>query len=79
MRNFTIVALALFAVAVLPDLLYACPVCFDVDDDSRIAFLATTGFLTVLPLGFVAGTAMWLRKRSQRLDDQENDEQNDGF
>ena len=54
---------ALVAVAAFPDVAHACPVCFDRDDEARLAFLATTGLLTVLPLGMVAGTGWWLRKR----------------
>jgi hypothetical protein len=59
------VVLALILVAVLPDVLLACPVCFDARDENRQAFLATTAFLTLLPLGMVAGTGLWLRKRAQ--------------
>lgn len=48
-----------------PDFAYACPVCFDRDDEARIAFLATTGLLTLLPLGMVGGFVMWIRKRGR--------------
>ncbi len=41
----------------------ACPVCFDRDDESRVAFLATTGLLTLLPLGMVAGAGTWFWRR----------------
>ena len=51
--------------ALFPDFAYACPVCFDRDDEARIAFLATTGLLTLLPLGMVGGFAMWIRKRGR--------------
>lgn len=53
-------------VALWPEALHACPVCFDRDDEARIAFLATTGLLTLLPLGLVAGVGAWLRKRAGR-------------
>ena len=68
-------ALALVLTAAFPEALYACPVCFDRDDEARIAFLATTGLLTLLPLGLVLGTGAWLRKRARELDDEERDEQ----
>lgn len=70
-NRWTGISLALVAVAVLPELAHACPVCFDVDDDSRIAFLATTGLLTFLPLGMVAGTAYWLRRRAGEVDEED--------
>ena len=52
------------AVAVVwaPDLAEACPVCNSAkNESSRIAFLATTAFLSLLPLGLVAGVLLWLR------------------
>ncbi len=61
-------ALAVLAVgAVFPEALHACPVCFDRDDEARIAFLATTGLLTLLPLGLVVGTGVWLRRRARAM------------
>ena len=74
MRKSTVFALAALALVAFPDLLYACPVCFDVDDDSRIAFLATAGFLTLLPLGMVAGTTIWLRRRAKEIAEEEHDD-----
>lgn len=58
-------ACAVGFLALSPDLAYACPVCFDRDDEARIAFLATTGLLTLLPLGMVGGFVMWIRKRAR--------------
>lgn len=57
------VALALVAVFALPDVAHACPVCFDSSDENRQAFLVTTAFLTLLPLGMVGGVGLWLKKR----------------
>ena len=57
--------------AVSPEALHACPVCFDRDDEARIAFLATTGLLTLLPLGLVVGTGVWLRRRARAMRDSE--------
>lgn len=67
----TAAALALAATAAFPEALYACPVCFDRDDEARIAFLATTGLLTLLPLGLVLGTGAWLHRRVRKLDEEE--------
>lgn len=63
--------LAVALLALLPEVAMACPVCFDQDDEARIAFLATAGLLTFLPLGMVLGTTMWLRKRSRDVEDEE--------
>ena len=74
MRNrlaLTATTLALVATAAFPEALHACPVCFDRDDEARIAFLATTGLLTLLPLGLVLGTGMWLRRRARELEEGE--------
>lgn len=64
-----VAALVLFVA--FPSALHACPVCFDRDDETRVAFLATTGLLTLLPLGMVAGVGAWLRRRSRLLKDEE--------
>lgn len=58
-------ATALLALALLPDAAAACPVCFDSSDENRMAFIATTAFLSLLPLGMVAGAGLWLRKRAK--------------
>lgn len=73
MSRTSIVFLALLLLAVLPDTVLACPVCFDARDENRQAFLATTAFLSLLPLGMVAGAGMWLRKRSRELDEEFDD------
>ena len=62
---------ALGLLATFPDIAHACPVCFDRDDEARIAFLATTGLLTLLPLGLVVGTGIWLRRRARELAEEE--------
>lgn len=62
-----IVALALAALLVLPDAAHACPVCFDSSDENRRAFIVTTAFLTLLPLGMVGGVGLWLRKRAREV------------
>ena len=67
-----ITALALLLLVALPDLAHACPVCFDARDENRQAFLATTAFLSLLPLGMVAGAGLWLRHRHERREDEES-------
>ena len=68
------VVAAVVMVTAMPDALHACPVCFDRDDEARIAFLATTGLLTLLPLGLVAGTGAWLRRRMREVRGEEGGE-----
>jgi len=67
-RHAATVAVALALVAFLPDVAHACPVCFDSSDENRQAFLATTAFLSLLPLGMVGGAGLWLRKRSKEVE-----------
>ena len=68
-RGWTVV-IAVALVLLLPEVAAACPVCFDSRDENRQAFLATTAFLTLLPLGMVAGAGLWLRKRSREIDEE---------
>ena len=59
--------LVLMLLVVFPDVAYACPVCFDPRDENRIAFLATTIFMSLFPLSMVGGVGLWLRKRAREL------------
>jgi len=68
MRRVSILALALVAIVALPDAAHACAVCFDASDENRQAFLVTTAFLSLLPLGMVTGTGIWLRRRVRERD-----------
>lgn len=52
----------------LPEKASACAVCFATTEENRMAFLATTAILSLLPLGMVGGLGAWLRKRSRELD-----------
>lgn len=65
---------ALLLLAALPDVVQACPVCFDATDENRQAFLGTTIFLSLFPLGMVAGVGLWIRKRSRELNERDIDE-----
>ena len=67
MRRRWIVPLALLLLVGLPDAAQACAVCFDPRAESRFAFLATTVFLSVVPLGMVGGVGLWLRRRAREL------------
>jgi hypothetical protein len=71
MRRIAILVLALAALAAHPDAAHACAVCFDASDENRQAFLLTTAFLSLLPLGMVAGAGLWLRQRVKERDAQD--------
>lgn len=46
----------------------ACPVCFSAkNEDNQIAYLATTGFLTFLPLVMIGSLVLWVRRRVREL------------
>lgn len=66
-RRALVPLLAVALVAFLPDVAWACPVCFDPREENRVAFLATTVFLSLVPLGMVGGLGLWLRKRAREL------------
>ena len=70
MRAVFVVVMALALVVLLPEAAWACPVCFDSSDENRQAFIATTVFLSLLPLGMVAGAGLYVRKRSRDLTDE---------
>lgn len=72
-RLTTGVVAALALLAIFPETAWACPVCFDSSDENRQAFLATTAFLSLLPLGMVAGAGLYIRKRSKELEDDNRD------
>lgn len=73
-RSALVLGAAVLLAAVLPEVALACPVCFDARDENRQAFLATTAFLSLLPLGMVAGAGLWIRRRSRALDELYGDE-----
>ena len=72
-RAAVVAGVAALLMAVLPDVALACPVCFDGRDENRQAFLATTAFMSLLPLGMVAGAGLWIRKRTRELDELHGD------
>jgi hypothetical protein len=67
LRRSLIVALGTL-LGVLPRVASACAVCFSgKEDDSRVAFIATTAFMTAMPLLLVGGTIYYLYRRSERI------------
>jgi high-affinity Fe2+/Pb2+ permease len=60
---------AIGLVLATPALALACPVCFSAKNEgARIAFLATTVFLTALPLLLIGGVITWLARRAAQAD-----------
>jgi len=64
-KRLGLVVAALFLLIVVPDVAHACPVCFDPREENRLAFLATTVFMSLFPLSIVGGFGAWLRKRAR--------------
>ncbi len=59
------------AVLFVPRLAAACAVCFTGRaDETRIAFLATTGMLSALPILLIGSLVWWLRRRAHQIRDE---------
>ena len=59
---------AALAVLLTPELAEACSVCFSGQDQSRTAFIATTAFLSILPLVLIGSMVFWIRSRARALE-----------
>jgi hypothetical protein len=61
-------AASALAIVWSPRIGWACSVCTaGRDEANRVAFIATTAFLTFLPLLMIGGVVWWLRKRVHQL------------
>ena len=59
------------AVLFVPQFAAACAVCFTGRaDETRVAFLATTGLLSVLPMLLIGSLVWWLRRRARQIRDE---------
>ena len=47
------------------ELAQACSVCFDPSEENRLAFLGTTVLLSLLPLLLLAGSGLWIWRRTR--------------
>ena len=55
-------------VLLVPRLAAACAVCFTGRaDETRIAFLATTGLLSALPILLIGSLIWWVRRRARQI------------
>lgn len=70
-RTLPILAIAVAAVFLFPESAQACAVCFDMKAETRWAFVATTVFLSLLPLGMIGGGIYWLWRRARMLAEEE--------
>ena len=77
MRHALVFA-SVVALLLVPEAAHACPVCFDASDENRQAFLATTVFLSLLPLGMVGGVGLWMRRRVKQLGESEDGTEDEG-
>jgi hypothetical protein len=69
-RSF--VAMVATAMLLVPNLATACSVCFTGRaDETRVAFIVTTGLMTALPLLLIGSVIWWLRRRAQQIDDEQ--------
>jgi hypothetical protein len=66
--------LTAMAVWGFPATVLACPVCFSAKDEAnRVAFVASTAFLTVLPLILMGLFIGWAARRAKALDGSASD------
>jgi heme exporter protein D len=66
-------ALLLVVLALAPEAGSACSLCLASQSaETRYAFLWTTGFLSVLPLGMVGLAVWWVRRRAREQSQRES-------
>ena len=64
-----VAAATVLLIAGVPGVSAACAVCFaGTDDASRVAFIGTTAFMTLLPLALLGAACWWAWRRFQVLD-----------
>ena len=59
---------ALLGALGVPEVAAACSVCFSATEAARGAFIWTTVFLSLLPLGLLLGGGWWLYRRFSRAE-----------
>jgi hypothetical protein len=69
--KFAFAVMTSTAILLVPQLATACSVCFTGRaDETRVAFIATTGLLTALPILLVGSLVWWLRRRAHQIRDE---------
>ena len=64
-----LIGLCALLLSVSPALAAACPVCIEQRAAARGAYFNTTVLLSLLPLAFIGGVALFLRARLRAADD----------
>ena len=67
MRRTLLGLLVVLVGVFLPSLVLACPTCINAVEESRMAFLITTGLLSFLPLIMMGSFFLWLRARAREI------------
>lgn len=62
-----IAVLAFAAFMLVPKSALACSVCFSAKEGTQTAFIVTTVFMSLLPLGLIGGLIFWLRSKAKDL------------
>ncbi len=63
---------SLAVILLVPGIAQACAVCFSGrSDETRVAFIATTAFLTFLPILLIVGVVWWFRRRVLAMEAEE--------
>jgi hypothetical protein len=55
----------LVVLALVPQSAFACSVCYSANESNRLAFIATTVFLSLFPLAMVGGITWWIWRQVQ--------------
>lgn len=58
---------AVFTVLALPDVAFACPVCFTGNEANRVAYYISFVLLTTLPLALISSFVYYLIRRAKEL------------
>lgn len=64
-----LLGLSVLLLSMAPSLAAACPVCIEQRAAARGAYFNTTVLLSLLPLAFIGGIALYLRARLRAADD----------
>lgn len=65
----TLVAIALAVTALPAQQALACSVCFSGRDESRVAYVLTTLFMTAIPIAALAAAIYWVVKQANAADE----------
>ena len=66
MRLPAIFLLVIASIFMAPSSARACSVCFDLADRAREAYYGTTVLLLLVPMAFIVGIGIWLRRAALR-------------